>query len=290
MPSTNSLLRYPGGKSQLSKYIEFLLDINDISGTYIEPFAGGFGVALYLLYNDKVDNVVMNDYDPSIFSIWNAALNRKDELIELICQTDITLNEWYNQKNIRNVFHDDPYSLENAFATLFLNRTNISGIINGGPIGGKEQRGKYKIDCRFNKKVLISKINRLYHYRDRISLSNMDAGDFISDKVKKYDNKSTFIFFDPPYYRQGKNLYLSFVNEQEHKRLAKQIIELESYKWITTYDKQEEILLLYKPFVQSYEYELRYSANNKRRATEYLFASERTKLKSHNNVILKNIQ
>lgn len=155
MPSTNSLLRYPGGKSQLAEYVEFLLDKNNISETYIEPFAGGFGVALYLLFNNKIENVIMNDLDPSIFSVWNAALNKKEEFIDLISQTNVTLDEWYHQKELRSIFRNDPYSLENAFSTLFLNRTNISRIINGGPIGGKKQNGKYKINCRFNKNTLI---------------------------------------------------------------------------------------------------------------------------------------
>lgn len=289
MPSTNSLLRYPGGKSQLAEYVEFLLDKNNISETYIEPFAGGFGVALYLLFNNKVENVIMNDLDPSIFSVWNAALNKKEEFIDLISQTNVTLDEWYHQKELRSIFRNDPYSLENAFSTLFLNRTNISGIINGGPIGGKKQNGKYKINCRFNKNTLIKKINKLYNYRDHIAISNLDAKDFITNRITNFNSDSTFIFFDPPYYKQGKNLYLSFVDDNDHKNLSKKIIGLEEYKWITTYDMQEEILNLYKPFVQSYRYELKYSANIKRKANEYLFASNYTKLESHGKVSITRV-
>lgn len=52
---------------------------------------------------------------------------------------------------------------------------------------------------------------------------------------------------------------------------------------------QEEILNLYKPFVQSYRYELKYSANTKRKASEYLFASNYTKLESHGKVSITRV-
>lgn len=289
MPSTYSVLRYPGGKSQLEKYVSYLLKVNHIKDTYIEPFAGGFGVGLYLLLNDKINKIVMNDFDPSIFSVWYAILNRKEDLIDLIKNTDIDIDEWYHQKKLREYYFNDPYSLENAFATLFLNRTNISGIISGGPIGGKEQKGKYKINCRFNKNKIIEKVEKINEYKDRITLYNKDASDFIQQNLIYYDNLSTFIFFDPPYYKQGKNLYLSFVEQKDHAELANKILSLDKYKWILTYDKEQEILRLYKPKVKSFEYELNYSANNKRKAKEYMFSSDATQISSYDNVILHRI-
>ena len=156
MPITKSPLRYPGGKTQLSRYVRHLLDINNVHNTYIEPFAGGFGVALELLFNNDVEQIVMNDFDPSIYSIWNMILHNRDEFISLIKNTPITIEEWFYQKDIRNKLKNDSNSIENAFATFFLNRTNVSGIISAGPIGGLKQQGKYKIDCRFNKEKLPS--------------------------------------------------------------------------------------------------------------------------------------
>lgn len=286
MPYTNSILRYPGGKSQLAAYVEHLLKINDISETYVEPFAGGAGVALYLLFHDDVDRIILNDYDPSIFSIWYAILNYKDEFIDLVDRTPVTIEEWNHQKKVHLKYFREPHSLKNAFATFYLNRTNISGIINGGPIGGKEQKGKYKINCRFNKSNLIHKIKRIYDMRDRIELSNVDAQNFIPNKIDKLDSQSTFIFFDPPYFSQGKNLYLSFVDNDMHRKLANTIVNLKDKKWITTYDIQKEILDYYRPFSQTYKYRLSYSANKKRRANEYMFASYITELDSFGKVKL----
>lgn len=289
MPSTDSILRYPGGKSQLSKYVAHLIKKNDSSRTYIEPFAGGFGIALYLLFNGQVDRIVMNDYDPSIFAVWYAVLNKTEDLISLIDRTNVTLSEWYKQRSIHEEFHTQPQSLENAFSTLFLNRTNVSGIIQGGPIGGQSQAGKYKINCRFNKETLKNKIRRIADNKNRIILNNLDAKEFIRTELPKYDSKDTFIFFDPPYFKQGRNLYLSFPSNEEHRILAEEIVDLTDYKWITTYDYEEEILNLYYPYVQSFEYSLRYSANQKKMAREYLFASKLTEIDSYGNVDLTKI-
>lgn len=289
MPKTDSILRYPGGKSQLSKYIEYLLKLNDITGTYIEPFAGGFGVALYLLFHSDINQVVMNDYDPAIYSIWYAILNNTSAFLNKIDETDVTIEEWHRQKRIYNTFCKDPKSLENAFSTFFLNRTNISGIIKGGPIGGEEQEGKYKIDCRFNKKSLKKKIIRIASCKRNIVLSNKDAIEFITDELPKYNSSSSFIFFDPPYYKQGKNLYMSFVDDTKHSILSNQILQLSDYKWITTYDHQNEILKLYKPFAKSYEYNIRYSANQKKLAKEFLFASNKVNLQSYDKVELTRL-
>lgn len=289
MPSTDSILRYPGGKSQLSKYVAHLIKKNDSPRTYIEPFAGGFGIALCLLFNGQVDKVVMNDYDPSIFAVWYAVLNKTEDLIGLIDRTSVTLTEWHTQRSIHEKSYEQPYSIENAFSTLFLNRTNVSGIIQGGPIGGQSQAGKYKIDCRFNKDALKQKIRRIAASKDRIILSNLDAKEFIRTELPNYDSKDTFIFFDPPYFKQGRNLYLSFPSNEEHKILAENIVDLTDYKWITTYDHEEEILNLYRPYVQSFEYNLRYSANQKKMAKEYLFASKLTEIDSYGKVNLTKI-
>lgn len=290
MPTTRSPLRYPGGKTQLFHYIDYLLKINDISKTYIEPFAGGFGVGLELLNSNSIEKVVLNDLDPSIFSIWNAILNETNEFLALIDKTPVNITEWRRQKEIRTEVKNDPTSIENAFSSFFLNRTNVSGIINGGPIGGQNQLGKYKINCRFNKKRIKNKIKNIASYKNRIILNNFDANIFIQNEINNYSPKDTFIFFDPPYYAQGKNLYLSFVNKNEHKQLAKNILSLKEYKWITTYDIEKEILKLYQPYVRSFIYQLNYSVNKKRKAKEFMFVSNVTKINSYDKVKLEYIK
>lgn len=288
MSHTKSPLRYPGGKSQLWKFVKSTIEYNDIRNTiYCEPFAGGSGVTCELLLGNHVDEVVINDYDPAIFSFWNACINHTEELIEKIIEVPVTLEEWHRQKEIYNKFCKDPYSIEGAFATFFLNRTNRSGIISAGPIGGQEQKSKYKINCRFTKATSINKIKKISAQRNRIHLFNLDASQLVLELMEKYPKEKLFTFFDPPYYAQGQSLYLSFYNHEQHKDMRDKILSMNDYFWILTYDKHPQISDLYHNVEQAYEYDLLYSANKKTKATEFLFASPVTKIKSTDNILLK---
>lgn len=289
MPKINSPFRYPGGKSQLYPYVKHLLDINDVKGTYIEPFAGGAGVAIELLLHNDVEQIVINDYDKSIHSAWNVIINHKHELIEFIKESPISFENWLVQKSIHEQNKEKQNSISGGLATFYLNRTNVSGIIKGGPIGGKNQTGKYKIDARFNKQSLIEKIERISQYRDKIILMNEDANQLTKIIKSKFDPKNTFIFFDPPYYTQGKNLYMSFIDPSEHQKLFNNIKNLNDFKWIVTYDTASEINDIYKSINNSFTYTLNYTANRRRKANEYLFANDNTIVDSFGKVeLLKN--
>lgn len=292
MAHTKSPLRYPGGKTQLSEFVRQNLRKEKISGTYIEPFSGGAGIALELLLSGDIKKIVINDFDPSIYSIWHAILNETNEFISLIdsvpfdyasphsCSPTQLLSFWDKQKNIHSKFSHLPHSIENAFSTFMLNRMNTSGVINGGPIGGRKQNGKYQIDARFNKKTLIRKITAIANRKSDIDLYNLDANDLINEiqKKNKYQPDDTFIFFDPPYYAQGKNLYMSFFNMEQHSMLAKNILSLDDYFWITTYDHEPEIFNLYKESSKSYEYSITYSANQRGIFSEYMFTNHKSDL------------
>ncbi len=107
-----------------------------------------------------------------------------------------------------------------GFSTLFLNRTNRSGIIKAGVIGGKEQKGEYKLDCRFNKADIIQKIRYIAAHKNDIVLYNLDTEDLIRNVINNLEHKS-FIFFDPPYYNKGATLYTNFYKHEDHVSLAK---------------------------------------------------------------------
>lgn len=285
MPVTKSPLRYPGGKTQLHRFVSHLFDINNITnGIYCEPFSGGAGVAIELLFSRKVERIILNDYDIGIYSIWNAILNDTLRFIELIDNTPITIEEWHIQKTIYlSTKIDNSYSIELAFATFFLNRTNRSGIILGGPIGNLDQTAKDKIDCRFNKKSLINKINSIAAQRDRIDLYNLDAQVLIEEVLQEENQNDLFTFFDPPYYKQGKNLYTNFFNHNDHEELAVAIKAMADYKWITTYDYVDQIKEIYSDTLTK-EYKIYYSANRNRKEMEYLFHSNNTIVESYDKV------
>lgn len=291
MGHTLSPLRYPGGKTQLAKFVAETIRINGIQDCiYIEPYSGGFGAGLELLFNNDVSEVVINDYDRSIYAVWYSILNNTDNLIQLIEDTPITIGSWYEQKEIHLKNKKYRNSIENGFSTLFLNRTNRSGIISAGPIGGYEQKGNYLIDCRFNKKALIKKIRKIAAHKDRIRLLQKDAIKLIKIIQEDYNPDNSFIFFDPPYFVQGKNLYTNFYKPLDHKKLANKIADLDNFFWITTYDYESQIHEIYNSFPNSkYYYELLYSVQDKRTAKEYLFSSEKTLLQSLNRVELTKV-
>lgn len=269
-----SPLRYPGGKFKLYRYIEALVKTNGCT-TYIEPFCGGTAISLELLFNNVVNRVIINDFDYTIFCFWSSVLNQTDEFIEMIRETNISLQEWERQKEIRN--NSEQYSLlEIGFSTFFLNRTNRSGIIDkAGPIGGKKQNGCYHIDCRFNKDRLIDQVKKIANYREKIQLYNMEALDFIDSVILK--TRKSFTFFDPPYYGKGPELYTNFYIHGDHENLANYIMDkLKHRKWIVTYDNVNEIKNMYDK-VENIEFGLQYTLQEKKSASEVMFFSQSIK-------------
>lgn len=267
---TLSPLRYPGGKSKLFRYTSQLIINNNLQDcTYIEPFAGGSSLALELLFNGIVGKLVLNDYDPCIYAFWNSVLNNTDALINLIKITPVTLEEWKVQKNI-HINHNDYTELEVAFATLFLNRTNRSGILKAGPIGGKYQDGNYSLDCRFNKEDIINRILAIRRHRSKIKFHNYDVRIFLRRIVSR-QRRQCFVFFDPPYYKKGPELYINFFTHEDHVELSKYIKSINK-PWILTYDNSDDIRLMYEDQIVN-EYNLRYSAQRNYTGTELMYHS-----------------
>lgn len=165
MPATLTPLRYPGGKTKNYDFVKTILDANDLHGTYIEPFAGGAGLAIKLLLHDDVQRIVINDSDRAIYSFWKCVLEHTEDLCSFINTVPLTYDEWEKQRYI--YMNNDKFDeLELGKATFYLNRTNVSGVIKGGLIGGNNQTGNYKMDARFNRKNLIKKIQRISLYKD----------------------------------------------------------------------------------------------------------------------------
>jgi len=127
---------------------------------------------------------------------------------------------------------------------FFLNRTNRSGILKAGVIGGLAQAGEWRLDCRFRKKNFIEKIRRIALYKDQITLTREDASTYLSS-ITKILPRYAFINIDPPYYRKGPELYCSFYEHADHKHLAQTIRKLRR-PWMLTYDNASEIRALYE--------------------------------------------
>lgn len=278
-----SPLRYPGGKCKFYPKIKEILYLNEMQGsTYIEPFAGGAGLALRLLLSGDVSRVIINDFDPHIYAFWYSVLNNSEALCDLITSTPVDLIQREKQKAI--YFGNDLSNLlKLGFSTFFLNRTNVSGVLNGGVIGGKNQDGKYKIDARFNKNALIEKIQKIANNRDNIFLYNADARELFSISSVR-NTRNTFINFDPPYVTKGARLYKNSFRQEDHIALAEYILKCRR-KWIVTYDVSSIIRQAYFPCRIGY-LDVSYSVRDKMAAQEYIIFSNA--LQIPDSIILVN--
>ena len=254
-----SPLRYPGGKGCIFPFVSRVFYENRLIGSsYAEPYAGGAGLALRLLFEEYVENIYINDLDRSIFSFWNVVVNDTVRFCDWLEDVNVTVDNWFYYREIQNDASNQN-EIELAKSTFFLNRTNVSGVIKGGLIGGQTQKGKYKIDARFNKNDLLNRIARISRFRNRISVSCNDGLKFITRMNNR--REELFIYIDPPYYQKGADLYMNFYREKDHKKLAKRV-HLIKKKWMISYDNSKFILGLY-PHNRKVLYKLSQSASNR---------------------------
>ena len=267
-----SPLRYPGGKNCIFPFVSNFFHENSLIGvSYAEPYAGGAGLALRLLFDEYVERIYINDFDRSIYAFWASILEYPEEFCNWIEDVEVSMDTWYEQKETQKAASEaDLFDL--AKATFFLNRTNVSGVLKGGVIGGFEQLGKYKIDVRFNKVDLIDRIQKVAKFRDRIRVSNLDGLAFL----KKMDAKKeeVFIYLDPPYYQKGADLYMNFYSERDHQKLSEHVHKIKK-KWMVSYDNHDFILNLYAK-QKKVLYKLSQSASN-RVGDEVLIFSKQVK-------------
>lgn len=266
-----SPIRYPGGKAALSNFIKLVLFKNNLlDGHYVEVYAGGAGIAWPLLFEEYVKYVFINDISKPVYAFWQSVLQNTEELCRLINDTPVTIQEWHRQRSMQ-LRPDDCSSLELGFSTFFLNRTNRSGILQAGVIGGKGQSGKWKIDARFNKKDLIQRTQRIAYYASRVRLYNLDAFDFINTTLSTLSKKA-LVYLDPPYYMKGQELYENHYSHDDHVKLASLIPIQIKQPWIVSYDYCPQVTALYGQY-RSIQYNLSYSAQERYLGSEIMFFS-----------------
>lgn len=271
MGVTRSPLRYPGGKSKIYNNIRNLIVTNEYTGrTYVEPFAGGFGVGIALLEDNIIEQAIMNDLDIHLYHFWDAVLHQTEALIHLVRETPITLDERMRQKQIYSNEESPP--LLDGFSTLFLNRVNYSGVLFAGPLGGRNQNSAYPLGCRFNKNNIIERIQTVARFRDQIFLHHRDACELIIELLAE-ENNDLFFNIDPPYVIKGKSLYSEYYTEEDHRNLGDIIHEhLRNVPWIMTYDSCDLIREIYQDNL-ILEYGMFHSAHNRAQGRELVITN-----------------
>ena len=275
-------IRYPGGKAKFAPKIKSIIENNDLHGHYVEPYAGGAGVALDLLFNGVCTDIHINDLDLAIYHFWKSITEETEDFIRLVSKTDVTIEEWHKQKEILK--QDDISPIERGFAAFFLNRTNRSGILKGGVIGGLQQLGNYKLDCRFNKETLIKRIQKIGSLSNKIHVYNQDTEKWLLE-IDNLIPSNSLIYLDPPYYEKGQGLYRNFYNHQDHKSIKEKLIKVKT-PWVVSYDNNQNIRDIYQQYRQE-EYILNYSASKKMKATEVIIYSDSIKL-PHRTLAISN--
>ncbi|MCE4543409.1 MULTISPECIES: DNA adenine methylase [unclassified Caballeronia] len=266
---TASPLRYPGGKWRIASFFNRLIAANRLEGIdYAEPYAGGASLALSLLFQDKVGAIHLNDLDVAIYSFWSAILEHNQRFVDQIAAVEVTPDEWQRQRDVYLLGpRADPFDL--GFATFFLNRTNHSGIMNGGMIGGKAQSGEWKLDARFNKADLASRVARVGQHRSRIHLSNLDALAFLS-RLRRH-RREKLIYLDPPYFKKGPDLYMNAYSPGDHAKVRAAVDDIDA-PWVVSYDDVPQIRTLYGG-IKARGFDLLHNARTTRMGREVMFFS-----------------
>lgn len=242
-----------------------------------EPFAGGAGASLSLLYREETPEIFINDADPAIHDFWWTLTNRPEPFLSLLSRTRVSMAEWHRQRDTYRT-SGRLSRLRRGFSAFYLNRCNRSGIItNGGPIGGVKQAGKWKLGARYNKADLRKRCERIAEYRDRIHVSDEDGVEFI----RQQDPGSTFFFIDPPYFVKGPSLYLNALDHDYHRGLAGQLKSMADSAWVLTYDDCPEVRYMYNSWATIRPFSLRYTASTRSSGSEVMIVPNWMRLPSH---------
>ncbi|MEZ9620213.1 DNA adenine methylase [Vibrio sp. 10N.261.55.F6] len=283
IPRNCSPFRYPGGKDKLASFLAIFLSVNKIhNGRFIEPFCGGAGASLSLLLGGYVREIHLNDKNYALYCFWKAIKDDTENLLDRVFCTRPNIDEWHKQKSIYLASigkkHDSFSTLDFAYSVFFLNRSNRSGVLSAGPIGGLNQTGNYKIDCRYTTEALIKKIEAIAAYKDSFHVYNEDCIEFLERFNNEDCYDDDFIYLDPPYVKEGRNIYsknFCFDNNM-HKTLKDYIIG-HSKRWLISYDDHPLVHELYSS-QGARTVEFSYVMNRARVGRELMIADSRLRM------------
>lgn len=256
MKRSFSPYRYPGGKSKYCNEILQKLSIYlDKNNNFVDVFVGGGSITLAVAEKYRYHNIYINDIDPWVYSFWKLiAKNDSKEIKELFNLIDIKPTiDYFNHLREKNPQNE----IEQAYYSIFFNRTTFSGLGFNGPIGGKDQKSKYTIDCRYNSlKIKSNILECIKLLSGRTIVSNNHFSNF-----NTWSNTQYVSYLDPPYVEAGKQLYTYWMQKEEHILLSN-ILQVKN-DWVLSYDDDELIRDLYKNN-QIFNLSVKYSVDGKK--------------------------
>lgn len=261
--NSTSPLRYPGGKTRFRKFIGEAIAASEQRITlFVEPFCGGAGAALSLLESGKVNRIALNDVDPLVAHFWQVVFGKSADtdadinwLIQAVESAELSIAEWRHQKALQ------PATVrEAAWKCLYLNRTSFNGILHkAGPVGGWEQTNR-TLAARFNTEKIAQRLRSLYAMRKQVVRVECEDWRQFSERFRQH--KSTFFYFDPPYYHRAEQLYGHLFNAQTHRAMRDYLQRLKK-PWLLSYDDAPEVRALYSslPKIQGLVIDQTYSTH-----------------------------
>ncbi len=267
-----SFFRYPGGKNKLKKIIikKILPYINNKT-QYREVFFGGGSICLDMIKDNTIDNIWINDKDIGIACLWTSLISHHQILKEKIIHFTPSVDKFYNIRDELLQLKTQPSDIiDIGFKKLAIHQLSFSGLgtKSGGPLGGKEQKSAYKIDCRWSPDYICKKIDKIHNLLNNIkiykgSCTNLDFEHIIND-----NHCNSVLYLDPPYYIKGNELYQYGFTQEDHIRLSNLLYNTK-HKWVLSYDDCEEIQELYQ-WANIQQISASYTISGSRQKTELL--------------------
>lgn len=263
-----SFFRYPGGKKKIRNNIKTkLLELSSHSSEplqYREPFFGGGSIGLLFLSESATTNSIwINDKDISLCCLWTAIINYADEFLELVDEFEPTVEKFYSIKEELLKLTEMPMTkfgiLDIAIKKLAIHQISFSGLgtKSGGPLGGKDQKSKYGIDCRWSPNHINKKVLMLHKQFSNIHIENSCCTNLDFQTVIDNNLSKSLIYLDPPYYVKGNELYQFGFTIDDHIRLSN-CLKNSEHIWLLSYDDCPEIRELYS-WANIEELEVKYS-------------------------------
>jgi len=199
-------LKWAGGKRQLMKEIELRLPENlESFNTYIEPFIGGGAVLFHLLKKYDFENVHISDLNPELILCYEmlkldakSVIKNLDKLIEAYPEEIDDRKEVYYK--IRTDWNEDVGNIDSLSKSkkikrvsqmLFLNRTCFNGLFR------VNRKGEFNVPIGNYKKPSFPKAENLLEVQKALENVTIHLSSF--ENCESWVDKSTFIYFDPPY-------------------------------------------------------------------------------------------
>ena len=199
-------LKWAGGKRQLMKEIETRLPKNlESYNTYVEPFIGGGAVLFHLLEKYDFENVHISDLNPELILCYEmlkldakSVIKNLDKLIEAYPEEIEDRKEVYYK--IRTDWNEDVGNINSLSKSkkikrvsqmLFLNRTCFNGLFR------VNRKGEFNVPIGNYKKPSFPKAENLLAVQKALENVTIHLSSF--ENCEFWVDKSTFIYFDPPY-------------------------------------------------------------------------------------------